>query len=589
MKFENKEFIPYKFPYEHNYRNYAQFVISKDVDFDKNDYYVYLISNPLQFNYKKTNNNYYIFVAILVQNKETKEFSIKLEKFDFKSILQLNIFGKINPLGDVSLFENIDEKFNKLIYETKLNILDTTQFEKLSLEQVVERFGKLKRADIHKLNNFKDLEFYLYHVDGKKILIPSIEILKYFYLFNYTYQDEPKSHFCQDILTPNGILNSLNINKYDAIKRHYDLEINGNYSENDIYKILFFITNNRRLQQYSNIENIYRKTNVISAILPREDLELTVRVFDYKEIDLLLILNIVTHDFNYIKDFPNNFTCEYRHPKSQFKEKDENKRDSSKDVKKKARKNTNLETNDELYGNNELEYEEETLSTFKLNINCEKAFGPINLNLTKVIDKQKQQQGGKKKKDYSDLKEAPLTSKEDKGNSDEAVSKKEDTNEEENDSKKDYLNLIEILNHLKNNIDFKYIDEKTFKFPEVLNKKSEKVKKSFMFIDEKNQIRRKYYIAKLQYKNINDIYIIELQRRLNNEQKSFLIIKKNSETIDSLDRQFISNELIDLAKNGNRIWFSSNIRLLENEYFILLHRGDVSSFEEKLILKLDIE
>lgn len=586
MKFENKEFIPYKFPYEHNYRNYAQFVISKDVDFDKNDYYVYLISNPFQFNYKKTNNNYYIFVAILVQNKETKKFSIKLEKFDFKSILQLNIFGKINPLGDVSLFENNDPKFNKLIYETKINISDTTQFEKLSLEQVVARFDILKRADIHKLNHFKDLEFYLYHLDGKKILIPAMEILKYFYLFNYTYQDEPKSHFCQDILTPNGILNSLNINKYDAIKRHYDLEINGNYSENDIYKILFFITNKRRLQQYSNVENMYRKTNVISAILPREDLKLTVRVFDYKKIDLLIILNIVTHDFNYMKDFPNNFTCEYRHPKSQFKEKNENKRDSSKDVKKKARKNTNLETNDELYGNNELEYEEETLSSFKLNINCEKASEPINLNLTKVIDKQKQQQGGKKKKDYSDLKDAPLTPKEDKGNTDEAVSKKENTNEEESDSNKNDLNLIEILNHLKNNIDFKYIDEKTFKFPEVLNKKGEKIKKSFMFIDEKNQIRRKYYIAKLQYKNSNDIYIIELQRRLNKEQKSFLIINKNSETIDSLDRQFISKELVDLAKNGNRIWFSSNIELLEKEYFILMHRGNVSSFEEKLIMKL---
>jgi len=39
MKFENKEFIPYKFPYEHNYRNYAQFVISNNVDFSKNDYY----------------------------------------------------------------------------------------------------------------------------------------------------------------------------------------------------------------------------------------------------------------------------------------------------------------------------------------------------------------------------------------------------------------------------------------------------------------------------------------------------------------------------------------------------------------------
>ncbi len=167
-------------------------------------------------------------------------------------------------------------------------------------------------------------------------------------------------------------------------------------------------------------------------MLHREDLRLIARVFDYKKIDLLLVLNIVTHNFDYIKDFPDNFTCEYRHPKSQFKEKDENKRNPSKDVKKKARKNTNLETNDDLYGNNELEYEEETLSTFKLNINCEKASDPINLNLTKIVDKQKKQQGGKKKKDYSDLKNAPLTSKEDKGNSDEAISKKEDNNEEEN-------------------------------------------------------------------------------------------------------------------------------------------------------------
>ena len=41
MKFENNEFIPYKFPYGHNYRNYAQFVISNNVDFSKNDYYYY--------------------------------------------------------------------------------------------------------------------------------------------------------------------------------------------------------------------------------------------------------------------------------------------------------------------------------------------------------------------------------------------------------------------------------------------------------------------------------------------------------------------------------------------------------------------
>lgn len=109
MKFEDIKFLPYKLPYEHHCVNYVNFINSNDVDFEKNDYYVYLISNPIKVDYLRNSNDYAIDVAILVKNKKTKELSVKIERFDFKSILQLNIFTKINDAGDVSLFESIND------------------------------------------------------------------------------------------------------------------------------------------------------------------------------------------------------------------------------------------------------------------------------------------------------------------------------------------------------------------------------------------------------------------------------------------------------------------------------------------------
>lgn len=585
MKFKDEKFIPYKFPYEHNYRSYAQFSILKDVNFEENDYYVYLVSNPFQLEHRKTTNEYSVNVAILVKNKNTKKLTVRVRDFDFKYILELNTLGKISNIGEVLLLENIDKSFSKKIYETKINLEDTTKYEILSLEDVVSRFQILKKAEAYKLDHFKDLEFYLFEVNGQKVLIPAMEILKYFYLYNYSYQKEPKSHFCQDILTPSGILNSLNILEYDSITQHYNIEINGNYAISDRYKILFFITNPKRLKFYSDIEKYYKETEKISARIPRRNVELVARVFEYKNLNLLLILNIVYHDFIFEKEFPIPFTCDFKHAKSLKNPKDENKRDPSKDIKKKIRKNKTLNVDDTLYGNHDLEYDAETQSDFKLNINCEKAADGIDLNTKRIIDNQRQQQGGRKNQDYSNVSEAPLTPKNTLGNKDEAVSmqKSEDNQSELN---KNHFNLVEILHHLKKNSDFSYINEKTFKYPMILNKKGESVKRSFMFIDKMNQIRRKYYIAKLQYKKFKDIYLIELQARANGDQKSFLTIIKNSESIDTINDNYISHELIDFAQNGNRSWLSASVILKENEYLISTHRGKTTTFEEKLLQKL---
>lgn len=585
MKFKDKDFTPYKFPYEHNYRNYAQFALSQN--FEENDYYVYLISNPFQFNYKKTTNDYSISVGILVRNKKTKKVSTEIVNFDFKSILQLNIFGKIENKGDVSLFENYKEEFTKKIHETRINIPDTTECEILSLEDVVDRFGILKKANLYKEAHFKDLEYYLYTIDDRKILIPAMEVLKYFYLFNYTKQDEPKSSFCKDILTPNGIFNSLKSRAYCSIKNHYELEISGNYSISDIYKILFFITNKKRLDLYSNIESVYKKTNKISALIPRKDTELIARVFKYKNLNVELVLNIISHDFNYEKEFPQSSTCDYKHAKSLFKEEDVNKRDSSKDRKKKLKKNKNLEVNDELYGNSDFEYEEETHTDFKLNINNEKASESIDLNINRVIDDQRKQQGSKNKKDYSNISETPLTSKDNKGNSDEAVSINSEKNDEKDESNKNYLSLIEVLNRLKKNSNFEFKNIKTFKYPKVVDNKGEEIRRSIIFTDENKKIRRKYYIAELKYKSLKDIYLIELQPKTNGNQKSFLTIIKSAETLETINKKYISEELIDLATNGNRSWFSASVTLDESEYMLSNHRSKVSSFEDKLISKLD--
>lgn len=593
MYFEDIKFLLYKLPYEHHCVNYVNFINSNDVDFEKNDYYVYLISNPIKVDYLKNSNDYAIDVAILVKNKKTKELSVKIERFDFKSILQLNIFTKINDAGDVSLFESINDDFNSKIYETKINILDSEKCEILSLEEVSKRFNILKQADIHKLVHFKDLEFYLYEYDSTKILIPAIEVLKYFYLYNFSKKCNLKSHFSKDILTPNGILNSLNINSFDPIKEHYELEINGNYGSDDIYKILFFISNKKRLSLYSNIFNQYMKSGIISAKIPMKNLEFTARVFHYKKQDIYLVLNIVTHDFS--KDILRKFTCNYKHPKSKFKEENENKRDYSKDITKQIRTNNKLEVNDNLYGNYELEYAEETNIDFELNINFEEATSkPIDLNVKKVIDTQKKQQGGRVNIDNTNLSETPLTTKDVYGNINEAVSR---INNEKDDSKVDYenktlnekLNLVEIVNSLKEDEKFKLVEEKKFKFPILLNKGKE-IKRSFIYKDNKKEFKRSYYIIKFIYEEKKEIYIIELESKkdLKSQKPILVIIGSNRESIDFINQKFIRKELLSLINYSTRSWFSSNIGIdKEYYYFTYSHRGNGSTFKEKLLNELE--
>ena len=592
MKLEDIKFLPYKLPYEHNYRNYVHFINSNDVDFEKNDYYVYLISNPINIDYTRTNNNYYIDVAILVKNKETKKYSIKKERFDFKSILQLNIFTRINDVGNVSLFESINDKFNSIIYETKINILDSEKCEILSLEQVSKRFNILDRADIHKLAHFKDLEFYLYEYNSKKILIPALEILKYFYLYNFSKESNLKSHFCKNILSSNGILNSLTSNNFDPIKKHYELQINGNYCSNDMYKILFFISDKKRLKLYSSVFDEYLKSGIISAKIPMKNLEFTARIFQYLKQDIYLVLNIVTHDFS--KDIMQKFTCNYIHPKSNPEEDDENKRDYSKDITKQIRTNNKLEVNDNLYGNYELEYDKETNLNFELNINFEEATSkPINLNVKKIIGTKREQQGGKVNTDRTNLSETPLTTKDILGNIDEAVSRVDN-----DDSKVDYenkilnekLNLVEIVNSLKEDEKFKLEEEKKFKFPIFSIKKNQEIKRSFIYKDNKKEFKRSYYIIKFIYEEKKEIYIIELESKkdLKSQKPILVIIGFNRESIDFINQKFIRKELLSLINYSTRSWFSSNIEIdKEYHYFTYSHRGNGSTFKEKLLNELE--
>ncbi|MFW2600338.1 hypothetical protein [Aliarcobacter butzleri] len=592
MKHEDIKFLPYKLPYNHNYKNYVNFINSNDVDFKKNDYYVYLISNPIKVDYSRSKNNYAIDVAILVQNKETKHLTIKKERFDFKSILQLNIFTKINDSGSVSLFESISNEFNSRIYETTIKIRDSEKCKILSLEQISKKFNILKKADINKLSYFKDLEFYFYGYKSKKILIPAIEILKYFYLYNFSKESNLKSHFCKNILTPNGIKNSLNKNDFDPIKQHYELELNGKYSSSDIYKILFFISNKKRLNLYSNVFNQYMKFGIISAKIPIKSLKFNARVLYYKEQDIYLVLNIVKHDFN--RDIMQKFTCSYSHPNSKFKEEDKNKRDSSKDINKQTRINTELEINDKLYGNFELEYDEQTISDLKSNINFEEAVStPINLNVKKTIDTKKQQQGGKVITDNTNLTETPLTTKDNYGNLDEAISigNNEDNIVDYRDKiLNEKLNLADIVKVLEEDTRFKFIDEKKFTLPILLNKNNQEIRRDFIYKDDKNKIKRSYYIIKFIYNKNKEVFIVELESKesLKCQKPILAIMGQNQKDISFINDEYIKKELTSLVNYSTRSWFSANIKIDKNyNYFTYAHKGNGNTFKEKLLSELE--
>lgn len=588
MKYEDIKFLPYKLPYNHNYKNYVNFINSNDVDFKKNDYYVYLISNPIKIDYSRSKNNYAIDVAILVKNKETKKLTIRKERFDFKSILQLNIFTKINDSGSVSLFESISNEFNSRTCETTINIIDSEKCEILSLEQVSKRFNILKKADINELSHFKNLEFYFYEYNSKKILIPAIEILKYFYLYNFSKESNLTSHFCKDILTPNGIKNSLNKNDFDPIKQHYELEINGNYSSSDIYKILFFISNKKRLNLYSNVFNQYMKLGIISARFPIKSLKFNAREFHYKKQDIYLVLNILTHDFT--KDFIQEFTCTYSHPNSKFKEEDKNKRDFSKDINKQTRVNTELEINDKLYGNCQLAYDEQTIKNSKLNINFEEAVStPVNLNVKKIIDTKREQQGGKVNIDDTNLTETPLTTKDNYGNSDEAVSmgNNEDTKIDYRDKiLNEKLNLVDIIESLEKDKRFKLEDEKKFFIP--INKNNQK--SPFIYKDDRNEIIRSYYIIKFIYQRNKEIFIVELESKesLKCQKPILVVISQSQKDISFINDEYIKKELTSLVNYSSRSWFSANIKIDKDyNYFTYAHKGNGNTFKEKLLTELE--
>ena len=576
MTHKDEAFEFYQLPYRHNIRNYARFNNNTHIDYNINDYFVYLISIPISHNDHKTNNNYTIKAAILVKNKSTGELTLNFEEFDFKSILELNTFSRINSDGSTALFEEGEKKFSNKLREQELNIIDTEDFEILTLADVANRFNILNKVDIHKYDGFKNLEYYLYNINGKQVLIPATEILKYFYLFNY--QNQTTSHFCSDILTPNGIMNSLNKPDIDSSTNHYKFTINGDYSIKDRYKILFFITNQKRLSMYSNVFKTYKSKNKISASFPRKSVELKVRTFDYKDKNLLLVLNILKHDNNGDREFPYKFTYEYEHAKSKLKEKDKGKKDKSKDIHKKKCKNDDLNSDDSKYGNNELEYDEETQNNFKQNIEYIKVETEVKLDGKKVINDQREQKGGKLNKEATD-KNIPKTTKGTSGNQENAVS--EQNNEEEKDKKEFKVTINEIINHIKEEKDFNYIGYKNYIYPMVFNDQGKIKKAAFIFTDKKQKIRRKYNIALLKYKTL-DVYIIELEPQLNGSTKSILSILLQGKNIDYINDSFIEKELVDFINSSNRSWLTGNISLNKINYFTLRHTGSISSFSDKL-------
>ena len=576
MTFKDEPFEFYELPYRHNEKNYARYINqNKSIDFNKYHYYPYLVSTPYEIDYKKTRSDYEVKVAILIKDKKTSEISLDFETFDFKSLLRLNTFAKINETGDITLFEQLKKRFSKLINEKEIHISDTEQLEVLSLEEVANRFGILDKCDIHLKNEFKNLEYYLYIVDGKNILIPAMEILKYFYI--YDYQGKLVSHFSNNVLTKQGIKSSCNY--IDVIGNHYNFEIHGDYSSSDRYKILFFITNPKRHTMYSSVYDTFKRDRKISARIPRKELDLKIRGYDYKDKNLLLVLNIIKHDHSLEKDFPTKPTFHYTHAKSGSRENDEGKRDKSKDIKKSKASNDSMDFDDSKYGNNELEYDRETKDNFKFNIESNKIDVKVNLKGTIEKKEQRTQQGGKVISE--DKGDAPITSKRSIGNQDHAVSNiSEDLEEKKDDFK---ITINEVVKYIQDNSDFKFIEHKNYIYPIVITDSGKEKKTSFMFIDKKKKIKRKYDIVKVKYQSYI-LYIIELQTKLNGTTKSILTLIDNSDTlsIDFVNDRYIEEELIDFINNKDRSWFSGKLNMNESKFFTFKPSGSMQGYKNKL-------
>lgn len=345
----------------------------------------YLIGSPTELfkdNTLSKKNDPLVPVVILIQNKDGKiEFDEAI--FNWNSIDLLKTYSKITDSGRLEHLKN-HKKFHEMFNDEVIDV-DISQVQEITLEDVMKRYPFYRKLSSTLQAKYKDEQFLSFKCKSMTYVIPSVEVVRYFYC--YSQQDSLK----HAIFHPSGIQLLAKALKKDTVRKRYDLHLNTIAKTEDNKKIFYFLRDAFYTLIFSRVYYNHKRDGIIRASFPFEDnFSMYCRVLRFpSQHNVALITEIL--DSTMLNQLFTSLDIELyvHHPLSKFKEEKTGKRDKSKDRKRNVPAQQNEEVDDQLSSQASLP---EQLITNEENT----AFFPIE-ERNSIIEKngQREEQGGK--------------------------------------------------------------------------------------------------------------------------------------------------------------------------------------------------
>lgn len=314
-------------------------------DFSENIHIPYLIGSPtyLYKDSELSKKNEALVPAIILIKKKDRTYSFKEVTFSWNSIDLLQTFSRIVGAGQLYYLGN-SEKYFELFDEVLLEVI-VDDVKELTLMDVIHKHKYYSRLSSGLQEKYKDENFLMFSCKDKNYIIPTIEVVRYFYCFSES--DSLK----QAIFHPSGmgLLVKRLVKEPDSNRQDLYLETICEIVDNK--KVFYFQHETKFLKLFNSVFFNYKKDGLIKAAFPFKDsfnMACKTLKLPSSSKDTYLITRIVESDM--LNDFfeRNDIDPHVHHPLSKKKEDKTGKRDPKKDKKRNVPRNKPKNFNDKL-------------------------------------------------------------------------------------------------------------------------------------------------------------------------------------------------------------------------------------------------
>lgn len=533
---------------------------------DNEIHLLYLITSPKKI-YKNSliNKKNDAIVTAIVLIKKGTSYCFEEVQFNWSSIDLLRIFNKIDNekcmsfIGESSNYKHL---FKKMI-NLRVNMADVSE---IKLVDVIKKYGFYTKLTPELINKYENERFLLFHSNNIKFIVSCVEVLRYFYC--YSFGDSLK----QAIFHPSGLHHIVKtcIKKNENV---YELYLQSLCEMNDAQKVFYFVRDSIYQNIFHKVFYKYKEEDIISATFPFFNaFTFSFNCYINKKKNTALITNVLNS--NMIKTLSKRTILNVYHPNSS-RNTNENEDDFFKEKTNKIFSSSSQNViDDKLSTINSLPYE-----LIEDNKSAIKDENHIKIN---YISKKIKYKHMKKEIIYQDTyglsTSNTFNSKKAKKVMTSNINTSFDDIQASLINDKSFFNT-EKLKEVFKNLNFEYIDEFVFEFPD-LKLYGGIQKKAISYIDNELKIKRTYLVLYLKKGN-QKYYYIDVEPDRHNTKKEILILINLSE-------EYIHKIVYQQVFYGNHKWLSKNsFGFLEyRDYITLNHSKKVKNFSSSILNKL---